>query len=341
MGFVEVLGRLKKILGYVDEMDQAAARERPDAAILLDYPDFHFKLAERLKARGIPTICMIPPKVWVWRRGRLRKIRDLYRHVFSILPFEKPLYEKAQIPFTYMGNPLLDELPIGVSKRDARQKLGITEAERVLLLMPGSRPSELKYHLAPMLEAAVQIQATLGEKLRVLMPLAEISDLERTRLEISRIPASASLDLKLTQGDAWLAMIAADAGIIKSGTSTLEAAVLDCPHVVVYRAHPISEWIVKNVIRYDRPVSLVNLVEGWDYGKAYIVDELILERFKPSLMVEKALPLFHATSSERTKMLERFVGVRNSLRPEGGLGTSPSRKAAQEIVKLVRKWRVK
>lgn len=335
MGFVEVLGKLPRIFRVLDDVERAAKLDPPDVAVLLDYPDFHFKLAQRLNRAGIPVICMIPPKIWAWRQGRIETIRKLYRHVFSILPFEEKIYERARVPVTYVGNPLLDELPLRLTRAESRAKLGIRDWERVLLLMPGSRPSELKFHLDPMLEAAQGIQSRLGEKLKILVPFAPTENLETARARVNASPHAEGLDLRVSQGDAWEAMVAADAGIVKSGTSTLEAAVLGCPHVVVYRAHPVSEWIFKKVVRYTKPISLVNLVTG---DGVRIVDELILENFRPETMVEKTLPLLDPKNELRIEMLERFKAVRRSLSPGGDERIGPSRRAAMEILRLRREW---
>jgi lipid-A-disaccharide synthase len=335
MGFIEVFSRIKKILSILKQMGQLTEKEKPDVAILIDYPEFHFKLAKEFYRQNLPVICMIPPKIWAWRSHRVHKIGKLYRHVFTIFPFEGKIFSDANVPFTYLGNPLLDELPLNLSKEAAREKKKILPGESVLLLMPGSRPSEIKYHLKPMMDAAEKVKANLepGVELKILMPLAPTDDLEKVRTLLQVFP----LQVELSQGDAWDCMRAADAGIIKSGTSTLEAAVLDCPHVVIYDGHPISKWLFKNLMRYTRPISLVNLVEGRTDRK--IVPELILENFKVELMAKEVMPLMDLKSPMRAFMLEQFIGVRQSLLPEDPLVKSPSQKAAQEIFSLIQKWR--
>jgi len=335
MGFIEVFSRIRKILGILKQMSKLTEIEKPDVAILIDYPEFHFKLAKEFCKQNLPSICMIPPKIWAWRGKRVYKIGKLYRHVFTIFPFEGKIFKDAGVPFTYLGNPLLDELPLELSAAEARKKKNIQPEELVLLLMPGSRPSEIKYHLRPMIKAAQKVKANFGaeQKLKILMPLAPTDDLEKVRGLLKEFP----LAVELSQGDAWECMRAADAGIIKSGTSTLEAAVLDCPHVVIYDGHPISKWLFKNLMRYTRPISLVNLVEGRTDRK--IVPELILENFKVDLMVKEVMPLLDRASSTRTAMLEQFIGVRKCLLPESPATKSPSKKAAQEILDLVENWR--
>lgn len=332
MGFIEVISRLPRILSILKAMGKVAERERPHLAIFLDYPDFHFKLADRFNASGVPVICMIPPKIWAWRKGRIKKIARLYRHVFSIFPFEEKIYREGQVPVTYMGNPLLDELPLTLTREEARRKLGIAPEESVLLLMPGSRPSEIQYHLAPMLEAAEKLSRL--KPLKVLMPLAPTDHLESVR---KKLPVT-SFPLVLSQGNAWECMRAADAGIIKSGTSTLEAAVLDCPHVVIYDGHPISKFLFKHLVRYRGAISLVNLVEGKKDQR--IVQELIGDEFRIERMVEEVRPLLSLSSSARAEMIRAFKNIRDVLAPQDSGTKSPSLKAAREILSLSEKWSV-
>lgn len=333
MGFVEVVGRLPKIRRDLDRLVAAASTERPDAAVLCDYPDFHFKLARRLKPLGFPIACFIPPKIWVWRKDRMRFLARYYDCVLSILPFEEKVYAGSEVRFRYVGNPLMDELPLGETRESARKKLGLEESDRVLVLMVGSRPSEFRFHLAPMLEAARGLRDSFADRrLKILVPVPETADLERFRKVFDALPGAGELDVRVSRGDAWAAMRAADAGLVKSGTSSLEAALLDLPHVVVYRAHPISEFIFKHLIRYRKAISLTNLI-GAEKPEARIVPELILEDFTPARMIVEVAPLFppetgHA-SERATAMRAGFARIRKILGER-----SPSVRVAEEIFAL-------
>ncbi len=335
MGFVEVLGKIPRLRKRLGEIEKWAARERPEVAVLCDYPEFHFQLAARLRTLGIRTICYIPPKVWVWRRSRLRFLATNYDRVLSILPFEESVYAGSGVSFRYVGNPLMDELPLSLTREAARERLGIAPNVRTLLLMVGSRPSEFDYHLEPMIEAAYRVRAKYpGEAFRVLAPLPMTANLEEFRRRIdaavAKLPAelrsTSPLDLRASLGDAWTAMKASDAGLVKSGTSSLEAALLDCPHVVVYRGHPVSQFLFKHVVRYRRAISLTNLI-GAAPKEEKLVPELILENFTVERMVQQLLPLFDGDAGERQR--RGFARIREILG-----STSPSEKVAEEILSV-------
>lgn len=333
MGFAEVIGKLPKIARLLNEVEMWAEEESPDAALVFDYPDFHFKVAERLARRGIPVFCFIPPKVWAWRSGRIHRLKKLYKHVFTIFPFESGIFEKNDVPFTYMGNPLLDELPFATTKTEAREKLGLGERSRVLLMMPGSRSAELKYLLEPMMVAVKRLYDS-GKLDHILIPLPKNGRRAAVEQWFDAHAEYRMLPVRISEGDSHLAMIAADAGLIKSGTSTLEAALLKLPHVVTYHGHWLSKIVFHLVVRYTGAISLVNLVEDLKIKKAnYIVPELILEDFGSDQFVQHLSPLLESGSSERTRMLQGFDRVYAKLSAFGG---SPSRFAAEKFLKLMR-----
>lgn len=330
MGFVEVVSRLPKIRKHLQLLGKSVAHEKPDAAILCDYPEFHFKLARRLKGKGFPLICYIPPKIWVWRKNRIQFLARYYDRVLSILPFEEEVYRGSEVAFRYVGNPLVDELPLGLSRETARSELGLDNDDQVLLLMVGSRPSEFKFHLETMIQAARLIAAQdLEKKLKICIPLPQTADETSFREALAKVPESSDLDVRISRGNAWTVMRAADAGIIKSGTSSLEAALLDCPHVVVYRAHPISEFIFRHVIRYQRSISLTNLVAA-EVTDEKAVAELILEDFTPEKMADEIGKLLGSGSGDRVKAMHtRFQRIREVLGSR-----SPSDIVAEEIYAL-------
>ena len=223
----------------------------------------------------------------------------------------------------------MDELPLTVTRAEARAKLALRDSDSVLALMVGSRPSELRFHLAPMLEAARLTQAGMTDsRLKILIPIPETADLAAFQKSVAALSGTHELDLRISQGDAWMAIKAADAGLIKSGTSSLEAALLDLPHVVVYRAHPISELIFKHLIRYRKAISLTNLI-GARSAESRVVPELILENFTPRKMADALLPLLREKSEAASAMREAFAGIRKILGER-----SPSERVAEEIFAL-------
>ena len=337
MGFTEILGRLPKIFRALKLITAAAESEKPDIAVVIDYPDFHFRLAARLKRLGIPVIYYIPPKVWVWRKGRMRRIRELFASVLCILPFEKELYENAKVAVTYVGNPLLDELPMSLSRAEARKILGIAAEARVLVLMPGSRPSELKRHVVPMIEAAIRAAVALKTHLTVLMPLPAAGDVASLKERIAQLTHLdfSKIDLHVTQGDSAVCLVAGDAGLIKSGTSTLEAALLGLPSSVVYKPGWISQWIFQNLIRYRGPVGLVNLVSGWKPGAPYLAKEIICQKFTTDSITEEAIDLL-SNEKRRKALREGFLILKAQMQGDAG-GVGPSAICAREIINVAGK----
>jgi lipid-A-disaccharide synthase len=344
MGFLEVILKLPKILKLLKRVVEAVRRDPPDVAILIDYPGFHFRLArslKKLKKLNIPIVYYIPPKVWVWRKHRVQFLKKYFDKVLCIFPFEESVYRDLGFAVKYVGNPLLDELPLKLSRATARDQLGFTDTDRLLVLMPGSRESELDHHLDTMLSAAALAVPELlkagylraGQKLKVLIPFPETADLAAVKLKVSRWSARGILAKELewivSQGNSAVCLVAADAGLIKSGTSTLEAGILNCPHVVVYRPNRTGIWIFRNIIRYKGFVGLVNLISG------KIVPEILCEDVTP-LNLSKNIFTLLTHSETRDQMLQGFKKLRTAIRNGD---QSPSACVAEEVLEVVRRGR--
>lgn len=346
MGFQEVLGRLPKIFTAAQMLTEAARRERPDIAVVIDYPDFHFLLARRLKKLNIPVIYYIPPKVWAWRRGRIHTLKKFFVQVLSILPFEEEFYRAHGVSVKYVGNPLVDELPLNLSKAEARKILGLGQEELALVVMPGSRPAELKQHLELMLDASLRVAQGLQKHLKILLPIPLTASLQNVRsgfetwIEKSKKngenPAK-HLDVRISQGDAHSCLVAADAGMIKSGTSTLEAGLLGCPHVIIYKPSVLTGWIFSQFIRYSGAVGLVNLVAGGLGQKKehFLFREILMDEATPEQIAGETISLL--VDSERRERIKKALAIlkRDVLGKKDGAGhpIEPSRAAALEILR--------
>lgn len=348
IGFVEVLTQLPRILRALRRATEAAQELKPDLAIVIDYPDFHFRFARRLKALGIPVIYYIPPKVWVWRRRRVYFLRQFFKKILCIFPFEEEFYRQYQVPVSYVGNPLMDQLPLQMTRAQARERLGIAESELSVVLMVGSRRSEWKYHLELFLNAVYRVamelrqkgQLQAEEKLVVLMPFPEVAPLAELTEKVKNWESTQNkcqnkcedvLTIRISQGNAAECLVAADAGLVKSGTSTLEAGLLGCPHLVVYKPSRTAEWIFKYLIRYRGPVGLVNLASGWKSGDPYLAPEFLCERATADLISSDLVDLM-SSAERRAKMRSGFDRLRLVL---GGKKQSPSLAAAREVLSCV------
>lgn len=344
MGLGEVLLRLPRILGAFKTITRALEHERPDVAVLIDYPDFHFRLARRFRKLGIPVIHFIPPKVWVWRSGRLKTIRKLFQHVLCIFPFEADVYEAAGISHTYVGNPLLDELPLHPrpTRAEVRAGLGIGDKETVFAVMPGSRPAEVERHLDVLLESCAQVaQALRGsgrldedETARVLIPLPGTLDFQATEKRIQQWcggKKSLPLTVNVLMENSTAALLAADLGLLKSGTTTLEAALLGCPHLVVYSMNRLTQWVYENIVRYKGPVALSNLVLDRSQKSPFFFREFVFDEFHARNLVRESLSLL----TDETRAMEMREAM-ETIRARMGVGRleSPSVVAARAVLQV-------
>ncbi len=341
MGFAEILSRLPRIFSALAALTEVAREEKPDLAVVIDYPDFHFRLAARLTKLGVPLVYYIPPKTWVWRKSRIARLRALFKRVLCILPFEEEFYRRENVNALYVGNPLLDELPLEMSRAQARAQLGLEADEKILVFMPGSRPSELRRHLVLGLEAVQRAVAFLrskgamgaSEDLRVLIPLPETSaeilmDAEARVEAWLKVARPGGMQVTVSRGDAPICQIAADCGVIKSGTSTLEAGILGCPHLVIYKPNWVTSFIFKYFIRYKGSVGLVNLVAG-----EAICPELISENATVKTIAGGIVTLF-TDAEAHGRMLAAMKLLRAKLL-QSPAHRHPSKLAASEIFKLL------
>lgn len=323
MGTWEVLGRIPQILRSLKKMVHEAEQNRPDVAVVIDYPDFHFRLTRKIRKLGIPVIYYIPPKIWVWRKSRIFKIKKYFQKVLCIFPFEEKIYRDALMPVEYIGNPLLDELPLGLSKEEARQKLGVSLDQKILVLMPGSRPSELKNHFSLMLDSAHEFCRRQKESFLIWVVLPESVDPSLYQEQAKRWP---DLEIRITSGAAANVLAAADLGLIKSGTSTLEAALMGCPHVIVYRPAWITGWLFQNVVGYRDPVGLSNLVlQRKAKGQLPFPEQLCAHARVPEI-VESMLEVF--SNPDQTQMALQKVKEQVFQKD----AASPSHRGAKAVI---------
>ena len=347
MGLFAVIARLPKILQGLKEIGDAAEHEKPDLAVVIDYPDFHFRLSKRLHKLGIPTVYFIPPKVWVWRQGRVQFLSKFFMKILCILPFEETFYRRRGVRAQFVGNPIVDELPFGLTREAARENLRLGENDRVVVMMPGSRPAEVNAHFQIMLDAATRTAVRMGERLTLLIPFPGSKEavnvakkVETWRDRVGENKAKL-LDLRISKGNAHECLVAADAGLIKSGTSTLEAALLMCPHAILYCGSRISHWIFNTFIRYEGPVGLANLAAlteppGKADRKKLLFSEFVMEDARADFLSEELLALL-TNSNRRADLHVACLNLKRSLMGSTVEGASgPSFRAAEEIWSLYR-----
>jgi lipid-A-disaccharide synthase len=258
----------------------------------------------------------------------LQFLKQAFDQVLSIFPFEDP-------SFHYVGNPLIDELPLGLTQNEARKTLGIPmEKSPVLLLMPGSRPAELSMHSKIMVDAAKVVKGRFlkegrGE-LRIHVALPEISDASAEQV-------FSDLGVSVSRGDAATWLKASDAALVKSGTSTLEAALLDCPHALVYKTSVLSAFLFRNLVRFKGPVGLVNLLLAYDPCKPdffrsseapRVTREIVLDEVTVASLSDEAYSLL-TDEKKRQTLHQAFQRLKTLLRAGG---ESPSLNAAARVL---------
>lgn len=269
VGTSEAIGRIPALYRAYRALGARLVVERPRALVLIDFPEFNLRLARRARAAGVPVVYFIPPQLWAWRRGRIRQMARRVSRVLAVFPFEPPLYEEAHVPVEFVGHPLLDVLPLDLTREEARRRLGADPAHSLIALLPGSRREEVDRLLPPMLEAARRLA---GGDARRRFVLGLAPTVSRPRIEAHVAQAGRRLSLELVQGHTYEVMAAADAALIASGTATLEAALLGTPMALCYRVSRTTEVIARLLARVQW-IGLPNLVAG-----RAVVPELMQEQ---------------------------------------------------------------
>lgn len=278
IGLMEVFRKAGSILRAYRRVLQTVDREGIQTAILIDYPDFNLRLARSLKKRGIRVFYYISPQVWAWRKSRIHQIKRDVDHMFVIFPFEKTLYEKENVPVTYVGHPLLDE-PFPVqSQVELRQNLFSPEAERdmkdvrVIGLLPGSRESELTRLYPRMLEAFDRLKKEFPE-IRAVVPQAPgLPDHLFERFEEKYPWTRDNRCFRRVFNRFRETVKLCDLVVLASGTATLETALLGVPMVIVYMMNPLTYHLARRLVRVPA-IGMVNLIAGKTIMPELIQDE--------------------------------------------------------------------
>ncbi len=319
-GYVEVLRHFREIAGIRRELKKYFLRERPAIFIGIDAPDFNLDLESVLKAAGIPAVHYVSPSIWAWRGGRIRKIRKAVTRMLTVFPFEAAIYEKADIPVTYVGHPLADMLAAAPSRADARAGLRIPLSAPVVALLPGSRVSELESMADVFVGAAERIAAEI-DGVRLLVPLVNRQTRELFEAALYR-RQSGELEIKLLFGHAHDAMAAADVVLVASGTATLEAALLKRAMVITYRMPRLSWWIMKGM-GYQPWVGLPNILAG-----EFVVPELLQDAATPEALSAAVIDLLR-DADKRKAIEQRFSEM------AAGLQHNAAERAAEAIMPYI------
>lgn len=307
MGLVEVLGRLKELLSIRKFLKNYFVKCKPDVFIGIDAPDFTLPLEGYLHEHGIKTMHYVSPSVWAWRSGRIKGIKKNVDHMLTLLPFEAEIYKNYGVPVTFVGHRLAHEIPVEIDRAAAREKLMLDQNARWLAVLPGSRKNEVK-QLGPILLEVIKRLHQKDAALKFVIPAVSHERLEQLQLLMNKQLSDGEIaSVQLVLGQSRVVLAAADAAVVASGTVTLEAMLLKCPLVAVYRWGALTHAIVSRLLTV-KYVTLPNLL-----ADELLVPELLQNDAEPGMITEA---VWEHLNNEvlRSHVIQRFIQLHENLR---------------------------
>jgi lipid-A-disaccharide synthase len=326
VGLVEVLTHLPGIRRRFKHLVAEAARRKPDAAILIDFPDFNLRLARELHRLGIPVFYFVSPQIWAWRTGRVKQIKKYVRKMIVIFPFEQEFYRRHGVEVSYVGHPLAYVPPPQITREEFAANHHLDPKKQWIALLPGSRRKELGFNIERMLWAAEALQDQVGD-FQFVMPVASTLNKDWLAQKLQHAWAS-PVQITLTD-DARATLIHARAAVVASGTATVEAALSGTPFVVVYRLAPLT-WILGRRLVKLNTFAMPNLIAGNLIARKMIVPELIQKDFTAT-NVFRALNAIIPGGPARQQMQSDLRMVQQRLH-DGQDAEPPTMRAAREIL---------
>lgn len=318
MGLVEVLKKYRHLKSVFNQMVERLKSQSPDLLILVDYPGFNLKLAKEAKKLGIPVVYYISPKVWAWRKGRVKTIQRVVDKMLVLFPFEVPIYEAAGVAVNCVGHPLVDAVKRTLTIDQAKHKLGLKPEHKVIGLFPGSRRSEVEILLPLMLQAAELIKQHYPDS-QIVVPLAP----GLSQVILTPILAATPLAIKVIDSDFYELTSACDAIVAASGTVTLEIALLGVPHFICYRVSPLTYKIMSRLVRIPH-VGLCNIVTQKALITEVLQNDVTAQRLEEELLDRLTRPDQQVIAEEIRQQ------VLSALGPSGG-----AENAAQQILNML------
>jgi lipid-A-disaccharide synthase len=323
MGLYDVLRELPRLWRLIAHLRASFIAARPDVFVGIDAPDTNLRLARKLHQAGIPTVQYVSPQVWAWRQGRVHTIHESVDLVLCLLPFERKFYEHQGVAAEFVGHPLADAIPLTVDRAAARAHLGLPAAGEIIALLPGSRRGEVTRLAADFARTAVWL-AQHRPGIGFVAPMASATVREIFSRTLKRL--APQVEVKLIDGEAQAALIAADAALIASGTATLEAALCKRPMVVVYRTGPVTAFALRKL----------NLVKSKFFAQPNlladrrVVGEYFQEQVDPPALGAE-LSMWLDDAGRRAKLEQEFVRLHVDLKRDA------SERAAQAIIGLLQR----
>ncbi|HYK35740.1 lipid-A-disaccharide synthase [Alloacidobacterium sp.] len=318
MGITEIIRHVPRIYGEYRKLKASIAKERPHAAILIDFPDVNLSLARTIHKLGIPVIYFVSPQLWAWKKYRIRRVRRYVDRMLVIFPFEEAFYREHGVNAIFVGHPLAEVSLPSISRKDFADQYHLDPSKQWVGLLPGSRFKEIRLNLPEMIEAAIQ----LNEPAEFLLPLAPTLTPEHVNQISAMLPASGP---RITPvNDARAALHHARSSVVASGTATVEAALIGNPFLVVYRVSRLTYSVARRAVKVPH-VAMVNLIAGCE-----VVPELIQSDFTAQNVVLRLRDLLHDEAA-RARMQADLTQVSASLHAD----RSPIEQAAGITVELM------
>jgi lipid-A-disaccharide synthase len=316
-GLTEAIAKLPRSLEARRRLVADAQRHRPDALILIDFPDFNFRLAPLVKRLGVPVVYYISPQIWAWRPKRLETIRSIADLVLVIFPFEESIYRDGDVPVAFVGHPLIDLAKPTTDRGGFLSAHRLTPSAPTVAILPGSRPNEVARILPELVDAAERIAAAVTDAQFVV---ARAPHLDARLFDPVR---ARPLRVAIVQDETDSVLASADVALTASGTATVQTALHDTPMVIVYRVSPLSYRLLRRLVKVDA-IGMVNLIAG-----ERIVPELVQDAFTADAVAREAISML--TDPARAAAIRKGLAtVRARL---GGPGAS--RRAAEAILRVV------
>ena len=302
----EVLRRYREIVGIRDQLKQRLLRNPPEVFVGVDAPDFNLDLEADLKARGIKTVHFVSPSIWAWRADRVEKIRRSVDHVLCIFPFEPALLAQHGIAATYVGHPLANLIPLVPDRAAARAKLGLSDADQVVAILPGSRESEIKHLAFRFFQAAALIHKA-QPAIKFIVPAVPSL---KGKIEAAAMSSGMAKQLQIVVGQSHIALAACDVTLIASGTATLEAALFKRPMVISYRMGWLS-WQIMRRKKLQPWVGLPNIL-----CSEFVVPEFLQDDATAAALANSVLAWLDSARTEPARIAllqQRFTDLHRVL----------------------------
>jgi lipid-A-disaccharide synthase len=314
MGLTEVVRHLPRIYGEYRRLRRAIRARRPSVAVLIDFPEIHFRLARLFHEMGVPVVYFVSPQLWAWKKYRLKLVERYIDRMLVIFPFEESFYREHGVQAEFVGHPLAEiEAPLP-SRAEFAAACGLDPTATWIGLLPGSRAKEIADHLPTLLEAATRlVRDGMPEKgtKQFLLPLAPTLTKEQRQMAAAIVAGKDKAVSVHIVADARAALAYSRASVVASGTATVEAALAGQPFVVVYRVSALTFAIAKRIVKVEH-IAMANLIAG-----KRAVPELIQSDFTAANIARELSPLLDEGPPRQT-MLDDLAEVRARLRHHAG-----------------------